>query len=91
MKTSALQIGPKDALCALFLLIRESGRPSLADFAARLGSSPLRLTVVVDALRRQGLIADESLNLTFVGLATAASLLPSSRIELDGERLVLAA
>ena len=91
VKTTALPIGPKDALCALFLLIRESGRPSLASFASHMGVPPLRLAQVIEGLRKQGLLADEGLSLTFLGLATAASLLPTSRITYDDGRLVMAA
>jgi DNA-binding IclR family transcriptional regulator len=85
--THQAQIGPKDALCALFLTIRESGRPNLADLAARLGCSKARIFELVSGLRAQGLVAEDGLGLTFVGLATAASLLPSSRIERDGRQL----
>lgn len=85
------QIGPKDALCALFLMIRETGRPQLVDLAARLGIGRARLVPIVRALRDQGLVQDEVLSLTFVGLATAASLLPTSRIRQDESNFIAAA
>ena len=91
VKTQSAQIGPKDALCALFLMIRESGRPNLADLAARLGTRQSHLERIVRGLRRQGLVQGDSLGLTFPGLATAASLLPQHRLEHEDRHLTAAA
>ena len=83
--------GPKDLLCALFVMIRETGRPSPEALCHRLQTSPQLLEESLDGLRRQGLIQDDCVALTFTGLATAAALLPSSRIEFDSTRLRAAA
>lgn len=83
--------GPKDLLCALFVMIRETGCPTTESLAHRLGTSPKELSRAIAVLRKQGLLQDDALAFTFVGLASTAALLPSSRIELDKRRLHIAA
>lgn len=71
-------IRPQDALCAIFMLNREAGRVSERDLRVCFDVDAAALAGPLAVLRRQGLIADEGLQLTFLGLTAAVSLLPQA-------------